>query len=803
MSARPLMLALALSLLTNALHGAAPKWEPLLDKERAPFIMALAEDKFGNVWIGTEDKGVFRYNPSADELLQWTQFTTKDGLGDDNAYAIACDELGRVWVGTLNHGVSVFTGDKWKTYDVLDGPLGERVFAIEVSPKDGSVWIATNGGLTRYSVKQDTWTHFTRADGLPSEHVNSIAFDKDGSIYVGTDCDGIGVASFVDDYKKWSHVAGPIFSRQQPLAPFGRGLPSGQINAVLVTKNGNVYVATASGLGKSQDKGKTWTFIRGRNYGEKVKGLLGGAPQGWQDLSGLKARLLPEDYVTCLKEDADGNLYLGFRQAGLAVLDAKTNRVISQTTDKNGLTDNYVAALFIDKAGLVIAGTYGKGVVGNQRGKAVAKEESAREEKLPPFPSTAAPPSHGDLQRMLDELRKVEPDIKPKPAIVPLTDDWRTQGTWIDRYANFAGVLCAMGGGGTDFVCGYMAPHFAHRAWLGKNCRKGDYLRYWVHWIHTNDRRSLQNRHFGGRKQSEWDDHGEEYPMSLDGPHVYGTVLLPKGHYVISTYIFNKDGHDGYNRFRDFLVELKLTPMTRKTFDNLGLVGSDAELLFEKATGGARSRVHWFWGGVHKRFSLTLPEPGYLTVRVNRNYSFNTIISSIFVDPVDELCGPEGPERQPAPLRELHFKREAKPSESPGDLELRALDRLLYLRSRNPVWYASHARPFLVQLIRAFLVKGSSEAPLAAEIEKKGKYPTIRPDLAICLNDLQLFDHRDRVSFKRESYESFTWQELTQLGQSKNFDWVKYKDEWKWDWDRYWKFVRENEAKQTWDLLNR
>ena len=59
------------------------------------FIVALARDLDRNVWVGTEDKGVLRGTPNG----EWTQFTTQDGLGDDNGYAICCDRLGRVWVG--------------------------------------------------------------------------------------------------------------------------------------------------------------------------------------------------------------------------------------------------------------------------------------------------------------------------------------------------------------------------------------------------------------------------------------------------------------------------------------------------------------------------------------------------------------------------------------------------------------------------------------------------------------------------------------------------------------------------------
>ena len=43
-----------------------------------------------------------------------------------------------------------------------------------------------------------------------------------------------------------------------------------------------------------------------------------------------------------------------------------------------------------------------------------------------------------------------------------------------------------------------------------------------------------------------------------------------------------------------------------------------------------RSRMHDFWGGVHKQFVVTGGR--YYFVKIDRNYSFNTILSSVSAD---------------------------------------------------------------------------------------------------------------------------------------------------------------------------
>ncbi|MDR1924712.1 MAG: hypothetical protein LBQ66_10075, partial [Planctomycetaceae bacterium] len=155
----------------------------------ARFIVALISDGDNGAWVGTEDEGVFHCQVDG----KVSQFTTKNGLGDNNGYALAIDKLGRLWVGHLNTGVSVFNGKDWKNYDVVDGPIGERIFDIKICPLDGDVWIATSAGLTRYRVFFDDWQHITRYDGLLEDQVSSLAFDYDGNMFVGMRSHGIAI----------------------------------------------------------------------------------------------------------------------------------------------------------------------------------------------------------------------------------------------------------------------------------------------------------------------------------------------------------------------------------------------------------------------------------------------------------------------------------------------------------------------------------------------------------------------------------------------------------------------------------
>ena len=160
-------------------HRSGTDWDILLQKE-APFITCVVNGRAGDLWVGTEDHGVYRCHAKTKD---WKQFTVANGLGDNNAYAIACDHLGRIWVGERSHGVAVFSGKAWRNYDVGEGPIGERVFRLTVCPADGDVWLATSAGLTRYSVARDFWRHYTRQEGLPSLQATSLELGYRGAHY--------------------------------------------------------------------------------------------------------------------------------------------------------------------------------------------------------------------------------------------------------------------------------------------------------------------------------------------------------------------------------------------------------------------------------------------------------------------------------------------------------------------------------------------------------------------------------------------------------------------------------------------
>ena len=606
--------------------------EPAAPASSRRFPTGLARASDGAIWLGTEDAGVQRYDPASHV---WTCFTTKDGIGEDSITAVACDSAGRVWVGHLAHGVSVYNGESWQNYDFPDGPAGERVFAIATSPVDGSVWIATNGGLSRYQPTTGSWQTFDRSSGLPADEANAVASDARGNLYVGMQCDGVAIASPQDDYRSWTLVGGPAVP---PVEPTGAGLPSPLVNAVAAGPAGAVYVGTTCGIAASRDAGRTWRFVRGQDYADKVRLRTGGPPRGWRGPSPhAPNRLLAEDYVTCLAIDGAGRLVVGHRQRGVEVRAAGS--LDPAVPSAAGKADDYTTAVLPLSGSAVLHADYRVGLVPAElTAAAVPPGPAGPRRVVPPLPAFARPLTAAEVDRLADvAIRHPGAPMPGHPFAIALPDDWHTRGDWVGRYGNYWTLLCATLSP-TAFEWGSGTAPPVVNVEIGR-CGPDDSLRYWVSKNYTSNPKALElppvftdcrvqqglTTPGRNRRLSEWDDHGEAYPQPRDGPGIYCTLNIPPGLYVLSFYDYNNDASKGRNFCRDFVLSVRSHP-AGIPLDDTGAFDRWPEL--------AHGRIVDFAGGVYKRFLVAGSQ--VLTFRLDRNYSSNTMLNAIFLDGLED-----------------------------------------------------------------------------------------------------------------------------------------------------------------------
>jgi signal transduction histidine kinase/ligand-binding sensor domain-containing protein len=162
------------------------------------FIDSIAEDKQGNLLIAHRTAGVLRVSPdlSAQQIRRPT-----GSRSDAGEWRVAVDPAdGSLWLGSYSGGVAhVVDGAVRASYSVAEG-LGKGFVNDLRVAADGSVWVATQGGLSR--IKGGHIATLNSTSGLPCDAIVSSIEDGEGSTWIYTACGLVRVAR--GDIDSWT-----------------------------------------------------------------------------------------------------------------------------------------------------------------------------------------------------------------------------------------------------------------------------------------------------------------------------------------------------------------------------------------------------------------------------------------------------------------------------------------------------------------------------------------------------------------------------------------------------------------------
>lgn len=164
-------------------------------------VRSILEDKSGNIWMGTNGRGVYRFDGKTfTNFLHNMGAVYGDGLHHNVIQSMVEDTSGNIWFASMSHGyITRYDGEVFFQYTMKDGIEDDMVFSLHKS-NSGDIWISTRDqGLFRYDGNK--FTRFSNQDALLKgagtlHHKTGIRWlpgDRKGNLYF---LDGKSFAEF-------------------------------------------------------------------------------------------------------------------------------------------------------------------------------------------------------------------------------------------------------------------------------------------------------------------------------------------------------------------------------------------------------------------------------------------------------------------------------------------------------------------------------------------------------------------------------------------------------------------------------
>ncbi len=364
-----LCLSVSLSAYTNSnseqlsldLDGLRFDWFEESEDFASIAVMALHQDRYGFIWVGTRD-GIYRYD--GERFLEYRSGGEERlSLPSNSVNLIFEDSKGALWLGLqgaivrydyqmerfVEHEVAGYLLNPILFYEKEDGSLimmsqNGSVFELDESgvfretdsferewarsstvADDGTVFVGGRFGIRHYSKELEELRYYDASSVLEdrnNSYVTALAKSGDDTLWVGTSRYG----AWILDLESGEFSKVPT-----------RNMDEDRVGSILFDERGVALVGTTGGLTVYSEDG---SFLK------------------MYEWSRYNPRSIPTGTVYSMLNDRQGNLWFGTSRGGLSVVrnSKKFDGIDSSGGDSFSLTKQKVTAIHIDSENRLWAG---------------------------------------------------------------------------------------------------------------------------------------------------------------------------------------------------------------------------------------------------------------------------------------------------------------------------------------------------------------------------------------------------------------------------------------------------------------
>ena len=339
-------------------------------------LMFIFQDKYHQLWIGTENHGLCMFDNVSGSIRLFD--VKKGNIGNNQMSAIAEDSKSNIFVGTLSGGLYRLNKVLWK-FESIQGAQAQNPLPVKSLhiDKQKQLLVGTDGlGLKKYNYGNDRIEDYRMSASIfdfSKMKVHSILQDRTGNLWIGLFQKGIFLLR--NNPYRFSYIGSKFFDQNL--------IGSSSVTAIYKDKNNHLWIGTDNdGMYQLDNQNKARHFVRTNtpnSISSTVMSIVetpGGEMWLGSYLHGLalfnkntgectyfneKPDILSgstfENKINAMITDNNNRLWIGTHGEGIFVFDTQIRKYVKHYSFPY-ITNDWINCLFYDKNGSVWAGTH-------------------------------------------------------------------------------------------------------------------------------------------------------------------------------------------------------------------------------------------------------------------------------------------------------------------------------------------------------------------------------------------------------------------------------------------------------------